>query len=264
MQQYLIQERAGPVCTLHLNRPEKKNALTPEMLDEIGAAFTALTDNADIRCVIIRGAGQDAFCSGYDLNQLPLGEAEDSAAGLEENNPLERAFGSIREYPFPVIAMLNGLAFGAGCELAINCDIRIGAENLKAGMPPARFGIVYSAGGLKRFMDVIGVSSTKEMFFTGATYGSNRLRDMGLLDYVVSASKIEAFTFDMAKTIAANAPIALKGTKKIISLISDMGVLIGSDRQTADEWTAISLTSSDLKEGQAAFMEKRFPNFKNR
>jgi len=165
---------------------------------------------------------------------------------------------------YPVIALIDGVAFGAGCELAICCDIRIGTDKTRIGMPPAKLGLVYPWPGLKRFIQTIGLRSTREMFFTGRTYQGMRLKELGLIDYIVAGDELESFTYRMAEEIAANAPLALKGTKRVINLLLQSTSMQESGRREAEAITRLTFSSEDLKEGQLAFLEKRKPNFQGR
>ena len=163
-----------------------------------------------------------------------------------------------------MIAIINGVAFGAGCELAICCDIRIGADNIRIGMPPAKLGLVYPWSGLQRFIQVIGLKGTKEIFFTGRAYKGIRLKELGLVDYLISGDKLESFTVRMADEIAANAPLALKGTKRVLNLLLQASQFDINSLNEAESITRTSFLSDDLNEGQKAFLEKRKPEFKGK
>jgi len=267
MVEYLTYEQQEKVGIIGLNRPRRKNALTPEMLAEMQTLFGELAGNTDVRCLVLRGSAESGFCAGFDLTLLPGGSDGSEktvrvVAGAD--NPLERAFTAIGNCPQPVIAMLQGGAFGAGCELAAACDLRIGTSDLVMGMPPARIGIVYSESGLRRFVGLLGLSRTRELFFTGRPCRGKRLLEIGLVDHMTPPDGIEAFTMEMAATIAGNAPIALAGTKKIINLIAGRMALAGADRQEAEDWVRRSLASDDLKEGKTAMLERRPPVFRGR
>lgn len=257
----LLKELRDRICILTLNRPEKRNSLSPTLLKQLTATLQELAAEDEVRVIIIRGAGDKSFCAGYDLNQLPTGNGIADAEGI---NPFETAMETVRNFPYPVIAMLNGYAFGGGCDLAVSCDIRIGADDIKIGMVPAKLGVVYSANGLKRFLRVIGQARTRELFFSGRHYPAPFLREIGFLNYLLPRAELEAFTWAMAEEIAANAPLSLKGIKRILGLIEDSTHLTASDLKEADEIARCSFLSDDVKEGQAAFFEKRNPVFKGR
>jgi len=256
--------RENYMATITLNRPEKKNSLSPELVKILLQTLEELSADDTIRALVIRGAGDKAFCAGYDIGSLPTSCSDDPHEKLKTLNSVESLFKTIVDYPFPVIAMLNGLAFGAGCELAICCDIRIGADNIRIGMPPAKLGLVYPWNGLQRFIQVIGLKNTKEIFFTGRAYEGIRLKELGLVDYLMPGNKLESFTCRMAEEIAANAPLALKGTKRVLNLLLQASKFDKNDLKEAESITRTSFRSEDLKEGQLAFLEKRGPLFKGR
>jgi len=260
----LLVQRKSNTVTLILNRPEKKNSLSPELVQILSQTLAELSADDAIRAVVIRGAGDKAFCSGYDIAALPTRVSDDPSEKLKTSNAVESLFKCIIDYPFPVIAMINGVAFGAGCELAICCDMRIGAENIRIGMPPAKLGIVYPWSGLQRFIQVIGLKSTKEIFFSGRAYKGMRLKELGLVDYLISGDKLESFTCRMAEEIAANAPLALRGTKRVLNLLLQGSQFDKDNQKEAESITRASFLSEDLIEGQAAFLEKRGPLFKGR
>jgi enoyl-CoA hydratase len=247
-----------------LNRPEKRNALTPDMLVQISQTLDTYSSNDDIRAVIIRGAGDRAFSSGYDISAIPTNVSPELKELLNNHSPFELAINSIVNYPYPVIAMINGNAFGGACDIAVSCDIRIAADDIQMGMVPARLGIVYFPVGIQRVIRTVGWSQAKEMFFTGRTYKAPKLKEMGMIDYLVPREKLETFTLDFAKEISDNAPLAIKGTKRIFNLIAESQQLGEEAIQEATDWVEKAFKSEDLKEGQAAFLEKRKPLFKGK
>ncbi|MBW1815273.1 MAG: enoyl-CoA hydratase/isomerase family protein, partial [Deltaproteobacteria bacterium] len=234
-----------------------------DLVYEIYETFQKLADEDEMRTVIIRGHGDKSFCAGFDIASLPTKINPDIQDAFLKESPFELAMKSIINYPYPVIAMLNGSVYGGGCELAISCDIRIGADDIRIGMTPAKIGVVYSWKGLRRFLNVIGLRSTKEMFFTAKTYSGHRLFDMGLVDYLVPRSELESFTNSMAQEIAQNAPLSLKGNKRILNLLLQ-SEFSESDKKEAEDLSMLSFASEDLKEGQSAFLEKRKPVFKGK
>lgn len=260
----LLVERKGNLCTLVLNRPEKRNALSPELLIRLSQTLEELSQDHTVCTLVIRGAGDRAFSSGYDIRALPTDAKPETGRGLKDQIPFESTMKRIVDYPYPVIAMLNGYAFGGACDLAVSCDIRIAADDIRMGMVAAKMGLVYSPDGLRRFIQTIGLSGTKEIFFSGRTYDASRLKGLGLVDYIVPRRELESFTYELAEEIAANAPLSLRGIKRILNMICRSDKMDKKDLQEADQLIEQALRSEDLKEGQAAFMQKRKPLFKGK
>jgi enoyl-CoA hydratase len=262
--QLLLIQTKDNICTLTLNRPEKKNSLSLELVELLASTLTGLAEDDGIRTIILRGAGDQAFCSGFDIGSLPTQSKVDADQRLKSLDQVESLLQRLVSHPYPVIAMLNGVAFGLGCELAMCCDIRIGAADIRMGMPPARLGLVYPWAGLLRFIQNIGLQSTKEMFFTGRTYTGQRIKELGLIDYLVPGVDLEKFTYAMAEEIAGNAPLALKGIKKVINMLMGSSRLDETQSREAQAIFRAVLMSEDMLEGQAAFLKKRKPKFKGR
>ena len=224
----LLVEKKGQILTLVLNRPEKRNALTPDMLVLLHETLTKASQEDDIRTVVIRGQGDQAFSSGYDVAAIPTRVSPELQALLDKKSPFELALDSIVNFPYPVIAMLIGFAFGGACDLSVACDLRIAADDIQMGMVPARLGMVYFPDGIQRFIRTIGWPNTKEMFFTARRYKANQLKAMGLVNYLTPREDLETFTYGLAEEISQNAPLSLKGMKRIMNLIAS------SERLDAD------------------------------
>lgn len=252
------------IGTIIINRPEKRNSLTIEILLQIQLLLEKWKEKGNVKCVIFRGAGDIAFSSGYDILSIPTRITPELEKFMSAENPLEFALNSIKKFPYPTIAMLNGHAFGAGVNLAICCDIRIGAKDIKVGMPPAKLGIVYHPEGLKQFIEVIGMPAAREIFFTGRTYQGKELERIGIIDILVEKSELSTTTYKMAREISENAPIALRGIKSIFNMIGKGFILDENDQEEANRLIKEGFNSEDLKEGQTAFIEKRKPLFKNK
>jgi enoyl-CoA hydratase/carnithine racemase len=260
----LVVEKKDQVGTLTINRPEKRNSLSPEILIQLHQALEDFAQEDEVRTVVVRGIGDQAFSSGYDIGSIPTGVDPKVREKLKDQNPLELALQSVINFPYPVIAFLNGYAFGAGCELAVCCDLRVGVEDIRMGMPPAKLGLVYPLAGLTRFVQVVGFARTREIFFSGRYFPAARAKEMGLVDYLLPRPEAEAFAFDLAREIAGNAPLSVKGTKRILNLLSQTLTLPEEARREANRLAAVAFKSEDLKEAQTAFMQKRKPEFKGR
>lgn len=247
------------ICKLTINNPEKRNLLSENILLEISRYINDLNDDRDIRAIIITGKGEKAFSSGYDISSI--GD-NDMLREYYGGHPLEIALSAIEEHPAPVIAMMNGHAFGAGLELAVTCDIRICASGAKLGMPPAKLGVAYTYSGMRKFINLIGVGNMKEMFLTGDPVNANKALQIGLVNHVVEKEELEGFTYNMAEKICENAPLSMESVKIAVrewqksQKLSEEG-----DSAIRDIFDRIQ-NSSDYREGRKAFGEKRKPEFK--
>jgi enoyl-CoA hydratase/carnithine racemase len=247
------------IAFLTIHHPEKRNALTPELLMAIHTNLEAFSANADIRCVVISGSGNKTFSSGYDIAAIPVSHQPDTRQDTPD--PLLKGLAAIKKFPYPTIAMLNGHAFGAGFNLCACCDIRIAADDIRMGMTAARLGVPYHPGGIQQFIEAFGIARTKEIFYTANIFHGKDLLRKGLVDYMVPKSELESFTRTYAQKITRNAPLSLTSFKKIITMFENDLALDQCHLDTADKLMQKCFQSDDLKEGQAAFMEKRPPVF---
>lgn len=258
----LLVKLKDSVAILTLNRPERRNALSTTLLISLAQALKELADNRDVRCVIIRGAGEKAFSAGMDLTAVPEGVPEELKKQIDAKGPLQFGLDAIEEYPFPVIAMIRGFAVGAGCEMTMACDLRIGASNARMGMPPARLGIVYPPEGLRRFIRNLGLPTTKKLFLTARIFDGEEVQSMGLMDYVFGEEELEERTMGVAEVIAKNAPLSIIGHKRSLFLLTKAEPLRDDDRGEIDDLMMKALGSEDAQEGLTAFIQKRDPVFK--
>lgn len=252
-----VQEPAPGVALLTISNPDKRNALDRTLLESLRFALERL----DARCVVLTGEGR-AFCAGYDIEEL-LSEGYDD--GEESHHPFPAALAAIEAYPYPVVAALNGATIGGGLELAIACDLRIAADTVQLGMPPAKLGVVYATAGLNRFLSTIGGARTRELFLTGRRIDATTAERWGLVNEVVEAEALPGAALALAQEIAANAPLSLRGNKAgIRELVASAGTLdpIVADVLDADRRAAFE--SADLREGLQAFGEKRPPVWQGR
>lgn len=265
----LLKERQGHVGTLILNRPDKGNSLSVELLLKLIQALEEWAKDDGLRTLVITGTGDKAFCGGFDVRsiptELPPKEAASAGAkGLNSLNPVEQLMDRVKNYPYPTIARLNGYAMGAGFNLAMCCDLRIAADHARLGIPPAKLGLVYHPEGIKQVAEAIGMARAREVFFTGRLYGPEEVREMGLVHRMVPGSELAGVTSGLAEEISENAPLSLKGIKRILNLLGQRGVFSEAEKQETDWIMAQAFLSADLKEGQLAFIQKRKPKFQGR
>jgi enoyl-CoA hydratase/carnithine racemase len=260
----LLTERRDHVGVVTFNRPHRRHALTPAMLIGLHEILDRWAKDGEVRAVVITGAGDKAFSAGFDILAIPTDADPDLARRLREANPLELGLESVKRFPFPTIAMLGGHCFGAALNLALCCDLRVGADDIAVGMPPARLGVVYPPDGIAQFASVLGMARARELFFTGRTYRGVEVREMGLVGRLVPRAELEATTFALADEIAANAPLALRGLKRVLDLVESAAPLADEALEEARDLVAAAMQSGDAREGQKAFVEKRRPRFTGR
>jgi len=260
----LLAEVKGNIGTLTLSRPERRNALSPDMLVTIHLTLSDWAADGSVRVVVIRGAGEKAFSGGYDIRAIPTHPDPEMERAMRESNPLELGLTAVRDYPYPVLAMVRGACFGGALNLAMCCDLRLGADDCTIGMPPAKLGLVYPPDGIAQFVAVLGAARAREVFFTGKTYRGAEALDMGLIDHMYPAVDLEGAVYALAEEIAGNAPLSLRGLKRIFRLLQAAAELSGEARREAEALVAASFSSADAVEGQMAFLEKRKPRFTGR
>lgn len=261
-QQELIQTKLiDKICIISLNNPEKRNLLTVGMLNEITTLLKRLGEEDIIRCIIIKGEGDKVFSSGYDISAI---KNDDMIREFSTGHPLEECFKSIEEFPYPVIAMINGHVFGAGLELAVTCDIRTCDDSVKMGMPPAKLGVVYSYSGTKKFLNLIGPANTREIFLTGKPISAERAAKIGLVNHLVDKNDLYSFTIEIAEEISDNAPLSLKTMKQLFNIWHRNQPILEEDEKLIKDLFITVQESEDYLEGQKAFQEKRKPVFKGK
>jgi len=243
-----------------LNRPEKKNALTAEMLFEIERVLHKYQDSSTVLPVIIRGSGREYFCSGYNINEIPLEEPA-HAERFALSKPLDHAVEAIESYPYPTFALLNGSVYGGGCEIAFSCDFRIGLPHIRLCMPPAKIGLIYSINGLKRIASVIGISNLKKLIFTAEVVDYHSICKFHAIDYEATEENVDQLIHRLVQTIEPLSPLSLRGHKTILNSLSTISVTTCME-SIFQKLIQESYLSRDAREGKKAFLEKRKPVFK--
>ena len=256
----LLDYPAETVARLRLNNPEKHNPLDHEVLDALAETLPGLDRGIEVRCVVITGAGR-AFSAGYDIGAIPAESFQRDAEALVAH-PFHAAMEAVSAHPYPVLAAINGHCFGGGLELAVRCDLRVCAAGAKLGMPPAKLGLIYGHTGLERFIDVIGVAATRDLFLTARTVDAERALAIGLVGEVVADDEVESAALELAALIAANAPLSTKGNKRAIETLARFERLTPEQERELVELRESCFASDDFREGIAAFAEKRAPRWR--
>ena len=246
----------GAVAIITLNRPQKLNAVTPEMADAIVVAVTECNDSNTIRCVILTGAGERAFCAGSDIREL---DTYETPWQFRNRPDYCDAFRALLK---PSIAAVNGYAFGGGLETAMSCDIRIASDNAQFAAPEIKLGWIGGGGMAAHLAHSIGASNAALMIMTGDPISAEKAERWGLVSEVVPQADLLKRAREIADVIASRAPIAAEtaklNLKAAVSMPLEKAIEYERDLQT------ICFATADAKEGRAAFKEKRAPFFKRR
>jgi enoyl-CoA hydratase len=246
------------IATVTIDNPPM-NPLCKDAIDGLRDSFNLLAKEADVRAVIITGAGDKAFVAGADIKEFPTWTT-DMAEELGSKG--QRIFSQIENFPAPVIAAINGFALGGGLELALSCDIRLASETARLGLPEVSLGIIPGYGGTQRLSRTINPGDAKKLVYTADMIKADRALQLGLVQEVLPLDKLMERAYELAKKIASNAPIGVRGAKRAINdernvtIERGLAVELSVTRQTFD--------SEDKKEGVDAFINKRKAEFKNK
>jgi methylglutaconyl-CoA hydratase len=253
----ILVERRGTTAIVTLNRPAAMNALSVALVEGLAEAVRGLRAADDVRALVLTGAGGKAFCAGADLKERRAMTVPQTRQFLDA---LNAAVDAVAAFPAPVIAALNGVAFGGGFELALACDLRLAADSAELGLVEVRLGIIPGAGGTQRLARVAGVAVAKELILTGRRIGAARAQALGIVSSVHAADQLLAAALAVADEIAAGGPLAVAQAKRAI----DGGLALPLAQGLTFERSCyeVVLASADRDEGLAAFLEKRPPVFK--
>ena len=253
----LLSSDRGAVRILTINRPDKLNALDAATLDALQAAFTAAATDESIRVVVLTGAGPKAFVAGADIAQMnTLAPVQGRDFALRG----QRMMRFVETMPKPVIAMVNGFALGGGLELAMCCHLRIAADTAKVGQPEVNLGLIPGFGGSQRLLRLAGRAATLELCLLGAPVDAARALQLGIVNRVVPAADLEAETMKVAAQLAGSAPLALRGLLDCVNVGGECGIEEGLEYESAQ--FGLMFSTADMREGTAAFLERRKPGFR--
>jgi methylmalonyl-CoA decarboxylase len=257
MPQILKQLEEG-VGTITFNNSSRRNVISRGMVEEVtGMIDEFVTSKA--RVVILRAVkGSKVWSAGHDVGELPLPGRDP----ISYHDPLTTLLRAVQLCPVPVIAMLEGSAWGGACNLALSCDILIGTPTASLCMTPAKIGVPYNASGLLHFMGIMGVNIVKELFFTARPLSAERAYQLGIINHLVAADELETFTYDMARGIVRNSPLSISVIKEQIRLLANAHPLSPDTFERTQSLRRLVYNSADYLEGINAFNEKRTPVFR--
>lgn len=245
------------IALITLNRPEAANAMSKALLDELNQTISKVDQDRSVYCTIIVGSSEKAFCAGADLKER-RGMSDDQV--IEAVQYIGSTISSIEKMRMPVIAALNGVAFGGGLELALACDLRIAADHIKMGLTETSLAIIPGAGGTQRLPRLIGLGQAKRLIYTAKPVQADEALTIGLVEQVVQADDLLTEAIQIAKTIATNGPVALRQAKTAIDqgMQTDVSTALTLEHLSYKE----TIATNDRLEGLAAFKEKRKPEYK--
>ncbi len=257
--EFVRTERSGAVATITIDRREKLNALNEQVIEELGAAFAAVRADAAARAVVLAGAGDKAFVAGADVGALAR---MDPRAGVRASRDGQETLRAIERFGKPVIAAVGGYALGGGCELALACHMRVASEDARFGLPEVGLGIMPGYGGTVRLARLVGMGRAIEMVLTGDPIDARRAEAIGLVNAVAPKAELMARATALAGRIARNAPVAVE--MALASMVE--AAESAMDQALAHEASLFGILAStdDMREGMAAFLEKRPAVFKGR
>ncbi len=256
-----VERGADGVVWVVLRNPARLNAVRLEMWEAIPGVAASLGADPDVRVVVLRGAGDQAFASGADISEFETHRRDPASAAAYEA-VTARAFAALMALEMPVVAMIRGVCIGGGLAIAACADVRVAADDARIALPPARLGLGYHQSGVERVVRLVGPSAASEVFFTARQYTAAEAYAIGLVNRVVPVAELETFTAGYVGSIAANAPLTLRAAKRAI--VESQRPSEERDPAAVAALIARCFESADYAEGVRAFLEKRRPRFQGR
>ena len=253
----LVRDRWGALSLLRLNRPEARNALTSNLVNEIGTAVLEAESDPDLRVVVLTGTGERAFCSGMDLRSFAEGDVPGAGGGETIDAYLRLLKGAIS---VPVVGAANGSAVAGGLELLLGCDLVVASDEAKFGLPEVKRGL-FAAGGGTLLGTRVPLAVALEMTLTGDLVSAPRAYEIGLVNVVVPPEHVLPKAIELAERIAANGPLGLAATKELVRMGATEPAATAARRT---EWQSVVFASEDAMEGARAYVERRDPVWRGR
>jgi enoyl-CoA hydratase/carnithine racemase len=261
MSDEVLVQRREQIATVVFNRPKVRNAFNLSMWTALAGVVDELNRDPDVRTIVFRGAGEEAFASGADISEFKE-HRKDRATAEAYNAQTAKAYHAIEACPKPTVAMIYGFCMGGAVAIALACDLRFTADTGKFGIPAARLGIVYGLHSVKRLVSLVGPAAAKDILFSARTFDAAEAERLGFVNRVLPAAELESATYAYLAKVADNAPLSVQASKVIVeSIVEDLGV---AKQAEIDRLHIAAFESEDYREGTAAFMEKRRPQFVGR
>ena len=257
MYKTLIYEKKENIGFLTINRPEKMNAISNELITELKKLLDEIEDDDELRVLVITGAGEKAFVAGADINELVN---RDANLGRKVSRERQEVFSRIENLHVPVIAAVNGYALGGGLELALACSIRICSEDAQFGAPEVKLGIIPGDGGTQRLPRLVGLGRAMEIVLTGDFINAQEAFRIGLVNRIAPKEKLMENVLELAEKLASRPPLAVRFAKEAVNRSQEGASTSGFALESYLH--ALSCTTEDKKEGVAAFIEKRKGTYK--
>jgi len=258
MSEVVLRQDEGRVAVLTVNRPDKLNALSQQVRDEMLAHLEAIETDDGIGVVVITGAGEKAFVAGADIGEFEGRSPFDQREAMAS----PRIFDVMASYPKPVIAMINGFCLGGGCEMSMSCDLRVAADTARFGQPEIKLGLIPGGGGTQRLPRLVGMGHAMRLILSGDMIPAAEAKEIGLVEIVVPAAELRETTLALAGRIASMSPLTLQVAKESLRANERLGIEEGLLYER--DLFCLCFSTEDMKEGVEAFLGKRKPEWKGR
>jgi enoyl-CoA hydratase / 3-hydroxyacyl-CoA dehydrogenase len=253
----VVLKKTPPIAWAILNRPQRLNTITPKMTEELEAVARDVAADDSVRVLVLMGEGGKAFSAGADVTSFGFGSP---SKAFDLSRRMFEVFGAFERMPKPVIAAINGYAFGGGCELALACDFRLASQSSQIGLTETSLGIIPGAGGTQRLIKLVGMAKAREMIFFGIRLPADDALQAGLVDRVFANEEFQHGVDEFARSLAKRAPLSLKFAKQALTLAGQVPTDLGQFFEASS--FALLLTTQDASEGITSFLSKKEPEFK--
>jgi len=257
----ILVQQDDAIATVVFNRPERRNAISLAMWQELARISEGLAKDESVRAVVYRGAGTDSFAAGADISEFQENR-KDRESAVQYNQQTDAAYRAIRGCPKPTVAMIYGFCMGGAMAIAMACDLRFAAEGAKFGIPAAKLNIIYPADAVAQLVALVGPAYAKDILYSARAVEAAEALAIGFIQRLLPKGDLERVTYEYLRAVAANAPMSVRGSKVMIQSILEG--LTEAHRARLRQLALEVFDSEDYKEGTRAFLEKRPPRFQGR